>query len=126
MGDYEYYRSRNEMDRHVSQAGLALVLRLISIPLAFFMNLGVIIGGVAIVIAILSKGVAEKLLPQARKAIIYGLLGVVIGYGVFAYDVYKVMNDPATRQQLNVMSEQMNGISFDDMLRELGIDPGTP
>ena len=81
---------------------------------------------VAIVIAILSKGVAEKLLPQARKAIIYGLLGVVIGYGVFAYDVYKVMNDPATRQQLNVMSEQMNGISFDDMLREMGIDPGTP
>ncbi len=124
MGDYEYYRSESGPDRHLSQAGMALMLGLASIPLAFFMNIGVIVGGVAIVLACLSKGVKEKLLPQAKKAIIYGSLGVVIGYGVFAYDVYKVVTDPATRQQLNVMSEQINGISFDDMLRELGIDLG--
>lgn len=122
MGDYEYYRSRNELDRHVSQAGLALALSLASVPLAFFLNIGVIVGGIAIVIALLSKGVQDRLLPQAKKAIIYGSIGVAVGYGIFAYDVYKVINDPATRAQLNAVSEQMNGESFDDMLRELGIE----
>ena len=122
MGDYEYYSSRNELDRHVSQAGLALALSLASVPLAFFLNIGVIVGGIAIVIALLSKGVQDRLLPQAKKAIIYGSIGVAVGYGIFAYDVYKVINDPATRAQLNAVSEQMNGESFDDMLRELGIE----
>ncbi len=122
MGDYEYYRSQNGLDRHLSQAGLALALSLASVPLAFFMNIGVIVGGIAIILAILSKGVQDRLLPQAKKAIIYGSIGVVVGYGIFAYDIYKVFNDPATREQLNAVSEQMNGVSFDDMLRELGIE----
>ena len=124
MGDNEYYRSEGEPSKHLSQAGMSMMLGLASIPLSFFMNIWIILGGVAIVLAQLSKGVADRLLPQAKKAIIYGTLGIVIGYGVFAYDVYRVMTDPATRQQLNAVTEQMNGISFDDMLRELGIEPG--
>ncbi len=124
MGENEYYRSEGAPDRRLAQAGLSMILGLASIPMAFFMNIGVILGGVAIVLAGLSRGVADRLLPQAKKAIIYGVFGIVIGYGVFAYDIYRVMTDPATREQLNTMSEQMNGISFDDMLRELGIEPG--
>ena len=42
--------------------------------------------------------------------------------------VHTVMTDPQMHQQLNDMSEQMNGISFDDMLQqiedELGISFG--
>ena len=124
MGDNEYYHSGGEPDKRLSQAGLSMMLGLASIPLAFFMNIGIILGGVAVVLAGLSKGVSDRLLPQAKKAIIYGTFGIVIGYGVFAYDIYRVMTDPVTRDQLNIMSEQMNGISFDDMLRELGIEPG--
>jgi hypothetical protein len=109
-------------DKHTVMAGNALVLGLVSIPLCFFLNIGTIVGGIAIVLALLSKGTMEKLLPQAKKAIIYGTLGLVIGYGVFAYDLYAVFTKPEYRQQLNVMSEQMNGISFDDMLKELVIE----
>ncbi len=119
--NYNYNRAHNELDQHVRLAGTALVLGLISIPLCFFLNIGVIVGGVAIVLALLSRGTLERLLPQARKAIIYGTLGIVIGYGVFAYDLYVVLNNPQAREQLNIMSEQMNGISFDDMLKELGV-----
>ncbi len=119
--NYNYNRAHNELDQHVRLAGTALVLGLISIPLCFFLNIGVIVGGVAIVLAILSKGTLEQLLPQAKKAILYGTLGIVIGYGVFAYDLYAVLTNPQAREQLNIMSEQMNGISFDDMLKELGV-----
>ena len=109
-------------DKHAAMAGTALVVGLVSIPLCFFLNIGTIVGGIAIVLAILSKGTMEKYLPQAKKAIIYGTLGMVIGYGVLAYDMYAVVTRPEYRQQLNTMSEQMNGISFDDMLKELGIE----
>ena len=119
--NYNYNLAHNELDQHVKLAGTALVLGLISIPLCFVLNLGVIFGGIAIVLAFLSKGTMDKLLPKEKKAILYGALGIVIGYGVFAYDVYKVFTDEQLRNQLNVMSEQMNGVSFDDMLKELGV-----
>ena len=108
-------------DGHFALAGTALVMGLASIPLCLFLNLGVVIGGIAIVLAILSKGTLEKLLPQAKKAIIYGTIGIIVGYGVFAYDLHTVLTDSEYRAQLNAISEQMNGVSFNDMLRELGV-----
>ena len=111
-------------DGHLALAGTALVMGLASIPLCLFLNLGVVIGGIAIVLAILSKGTLEKLLPQAKKAIIYGTIGIIVGYSVFAYDLHAVFTDPEYRAQLNAVSEQMNGVSFDDMLKELGVQLG--
>jgi hypothetical protein len=108
-------------DQHVVLAGTALIVGLASIPLCFFLNIGVVAGGIAVVLAILSKGTMEKFLPQARKAIIYGTIGIVVGYGVLAFDFYTVLTNPQSRQQLNTMSQQLNGVSFDDMLRELGV-----
>ncbi|MCR5404533.1 MAG: hypothetical protein K6E91_12060 [Butyrivibrio sp.] len=119
--NYNYNKTHNELDPHVSLAGVALVMGLLSIPLCFFLNIGVIIGGIAIVLAILSKGAADKILPQAKRAILYGSFGIVLGYGVFAYNLYSVLTNPASRRQLNEMSEQINGVSFDDMLRQLGV-----
>ena len=111
-------------DEHFALAGTALVMGLASIPLCLFLNLGIVIGGIAITLAILSKGTLEKLLPQAKKAIIYGAIGIVVGYAVFIYDMHTVLTDAEYRAQLNAVSKQMNGISFDDMLKELGVQIG--
>ena len=119
--NYNYNRTHNQMDLHVSMANTAMVLGLAAIPLCFFLNVGIIIGGVAVVLALLSKGVYKKLLPQARRGVIFGLIGIVLGYGIFIYDMHTIMTDPELRNQLNTMSEQMNGISFDDMLKQLGV-----
>ena len=108
-------------DKHLALASTALVMGLASIPLCLFLNLGVLIGGIAVILAILSKGTLEKLLPQAKKAIIYGSIGIAVGYGVFAYDLHTVLTDPQSRAQLNEISKQMNGVSFDEMLQELGV-----
>ncbi len=122
--NYDYNKAHNELDPHVAMAGSALILGLASTPLCFFLNIGVIVGGVAVVMALLSNGTAQKLLPHAKRAIIFGILGIVIGYGVFIYDIHMVLTDPQYHQQLNQMSEQMNGVSFDDMLKELGVTSG--
>ncbi|WP_024865462.1 hypothetical protein [Butyrivibrio sp. FCS014] len=122
--NYDYNKAHNELDPHVAMAGTALILGLASIPLCFFLNIGVVIGGIAIVMALLSKGTMEKFLPQARRAVIFGILGIVLGYSVMAYDVHKVLTDPQYHEQLNQMSQQMNGVSFDDMLKEIGVSIG--
>ena len=112
--------THNELDKHVHLATVALVMGLIAIPMCFFMYLGIILGGVAIVLAILSKGNAAKILPQARKGIIYGTIAIVLGYGVLVSSIHSMLTDPEYRDQLNIMSEQYYGVSFDEMLKQIG------
>jgi hypothetical protein len=120
--NYNYNKAHNELDKHVNLATLSLVLGLISIPFCFFMYTGIILGGIAIVMAILSKGTAQRLLPQAKKGIFYGSIGVVLGYAVLISSIHNLVTDPAYRQQLNQFSEQYYGESMDDMLKELGVE----
>ena len=119
--NYNYNKTHNELDRHVNLATVAMVTGLISVPFCFFMNIGIILGGIAVVLALLSRGSQPKLLPQAKKGIIYGTIGIVVGYFVLISSFYHVLTDPTYREQLNQMSEQMNGESFDYMLKELGV-----
>ncbi|MBQ3796693.1 MAG: hypothetical protein II842_10475 [Butyrivibrio sp.] len=120
--NYDYNMAHNELDKHVNMAQIALIMGLLSIPLSFFLYTGIILGGMAIIFAILSKGTADKLLSQAKKGIIYGTIGLVLGYGVMISNFHTVLTNPDYRQELNRMSEQINGVSFDDMLEELGIE----
>lgn len=119
--NYNYNKSHNQLDSHVNMATVALITGLIAIPLCFVMNIGIVLGGVAVVLGILSKGSEKKLLPQAKRGIIYGTIGIVLGYIVFVSSMHTILTDPTYRQQLNQMSEQMNGQSFDDLLKELGL-----
>jgi hypothetical protein len=116
--NYNYNKEHNVLDKHVRMASTALIMGLIAIPLCFFMYTGIVIGGLAILFAILSKGTADKLLPQAKKAIAYGSIGIVLGYSVITYNFYSVMTNEARREELNIMSEKFYGESFDDMLKE--------
>ena len=64
------------------------------------------------------------MLPQAKKAIAFSLIGIVAGYSVMISSFHTVMTDPSLRKQLNTISEEMNGISFDDMLKQIENDLG--
>ena len=119
--NYNYNMTHNELDNHVRMASTALIVGLLSIPFCFFMYTGIILGGVAIILALLSKGVAKKLLPQAKKGIFYGTIGIILGYGIMITSVHTLLTDPAYRQQRNQMSEKYYGESFDDMLKEIGV-----
>ena len=119
--NYNYNLTHNELDQHVRMASTALILGLISIPLCFFMNIGIILGGIAVVIALLSKGTTAKLLPQARKGIIYGTIGIVLGYTILISSVHSLLTDPAYRARFNQTYEEFYGESFDDVLKDLGV-----
>ena len=80
---------------------------------------GLILAGVAIMLALLSKGRSKKMLVQGKRAIGFAVIGIIAGYSVMISSVHTVMTDPQMHQQLNDMSEQMNGISFDDMLEQI-------
>ena len=98
---------------------------LLAIPFCLFAYTGIIMGGVAVVLAFLSKGTTAKLLPQAKRAVIFGSIAIFIGYAVIIGSFHAVLTDPEARKQVNIMSERMNGESFDDMLKDLGIDVST-
>ncbi|MBQ2608907.1 MAG: hypothetical protein II586_00940 [Butyrivibrio sp.] len=117
--NYNYNKAHNELDSHVALATFARILGMFSIPLCLIFYTGIILGGVAVVLAILSKGIAKTFLPQAKKAIVLGSVGVVLGYFMMITSIHTVLTDPEQRQQLNIMSEQMYGTSFDEMLNDI-------
>lgn len=125
INNFNYNKTHNQLDKHVSLATFAMFVGLLGIPFCIFAYTGIIMGGVAVVLALLSKGTAAKLLPQAKRAIIFGSVAIVIGYAVLIGSFHTVLTDPEARRQVNIMSERMNGESFDDMLKDLGIDVST-
>ena len=42
-----------------------------------------------------------------------------LGYFMMITSIHTVLTDPEQRQQLNIMSEQMYGTSFDEMLNNI-------
>ena len=119
--NYNYNISHNELDPHVKMAQTALTLGLISIPLCLFPYVGIPMACVAILLAILSKGNYQKLLPQAKKSVFYSIVGIVLGYALIAHSFVTVFTNPEARDYLNQTYERMYGISFDDALKELGV-----
>ena len=117
--NYNYNKAHNELDSHVALATFARILGMFSIPLCLIFYTGIILGGVAVVLALLSKGTMKTFLPQAKKALVLGTVGVVLGYTMMVTSIHTVLTNPEQRQQLNTMSEQMYGASFDDMLNEI-------
>ncbi len=124
--NYNYNQAHNDLDQHVNLATVAMVAGLLSVPFCFFGYIGIVLGGIAIVMAILSKGTAAKFLPQAKKGIAYGALGVIIGYAVVISSIHMLLTNPEMRQQMNQISQHLYGVSFDETLEELTGSPVTP
>ena len=124
--NYNYNQAHNDLDQHVNLATTAMVAGLLSVPLCFFGYFGIVVGGVAIVMALLSKGMEKKFLPQAKKGIFYGFLGIIIGYAVVVSSIHMILTNPERRQQLNQFSQQLYGVSFDETLEGLTGSPVTP
>ncbi|MBR4831330.1 MAG: hypothetical protein IKZ97_01730 [Butyrivibrio sp.] len=120
--NFNYNKTHNELDKHVSLASFAMFLGLIGIPLGFLAYPGIIMGGVAIILALLSKGTLEKTLPQAKRAIVFGAIAVIGGYYILFSSVHAIMTDPETRREVNTISERLYDRSFDDMLKDMGIN----
>lgn len=89
------------------------VLALISSVFGSF-YLAFIVGGVAIVLAALSRGEDLKLSRPARIAMACGILALALQVAALFFSMYAIMYIPEYRMQLSDIYESMYGYSLDE------------
>lgn len=85
-----------------------------------------ICGGLAIVLAILSKGYNTKMEKNAMIGLASGVIGIVLQISVLAVSIYNVIHIPEFREQFNSLYEQMYGEPIDDSMNEILDEMGLP
>ena len=78
-----------------------------------------ICGGVAIILAILSKGYQNKMEKNAMIGLACGCIALVIQISSFAFSVYNIINVPEYRELFNSMYEQMYGEPVDESITDM-------
>ncbi|MDD6810540.1 MAG: hypothetical protein PUD93_01535 [Lachnospiraceae bacterium] len=99
----------------------AFILGIIAIFCCFTFTVypAFILGSIAIILALLSKGRNAKMNSKASVGIICATAALVLNTLIVTYSMTMVFTDPETRQQLNETCEEMYGVSFDEMLEEI-------
>ena len=59
-----------------------------------------------------------KLYPQAKRGILFGLIGLVGGYALMVTSFVTVFTDPEVHRVVNQYTEASFGESFDDVFKE--------
>ena len=77
-----------------------------------------ICGGMAIILAILSKGYNTKMERNAKFGLVAGIIGIVFQLSTLTIGVYNIINVPEFREQFNSLYEQMYGAPVDDSIND--------
>lgn len=103
-------------------------LGIFSIFCAFFsiFFLSLLCGGLAIVLAVLSKGYEMKMDKNAKAGLLCGLIGVVFQISALFISAYNIIHIPEFREQFNAVYEQIYGAPVDDSINEILDKLGAP
>ena len=86
----------------------------------FSMFMGTFIcGGLAVILAVLSKGYDVRLRKNARLGLVTGMIAIVFQSFMFAVNVYSIIYNPEYREQFYSVYEQIYGEPLEDSLNEL-------
>ena len=85
-----------------------------------------ICGGLAIILAILSKGYSANMEKNAKIGLVTGTIGIVLQLSVLTVSVYNIIHIPEFREQFNSLYEQMYGEPVDDSINEILDQLGLP
>ena len=87
-----------------------------------------ICGGVAIILAIVSKGYQNKMEKNAIIGLACGCIAIVIQISTFVFGVYNIINVPEYRELFNSMYEQMYGEPVDESITDIldGLGASSP
>lgn len=103
-------------------ANAALVLGIISIVTAIMLTFyfPFIFGSIAIILALLSKGTAPKILTKAKSGIICASIGFVLNLVIWVYSFALLFSNPdvllQTARTYDEMIEQIYGESSEEIL----------
>ena len=85
-----------------------------------------ICGGLAIVLAFLSKGYETKMEKNARIGLATGIIGITLQLSLLTVSVNKIIHVPEFREQFNSLYEQMYGVPVDDSINDILDQTGLP
>ena len=85
-----------------------------------------ICGGLAVILAILSKGYNTKMEKNAVIGLIAGIIGIVLQISTLIFSFYSIIHIPEFREQFNSLYEQMYGEPVDDSINEMLDNLGLP
>ena len=124
-GNYPYY-DRSAYQRHPAEPGsgfatASMILGIISIISCFTFTVypAFVMGSIAIVLALLSKGRRPKLLSKAAAGVVCAACGLVINTVIVVACMVLLFTDPDVKAQVNKTFEKQYGMTFDEMWDEI-------
>ena len=119
---YPYY-GRNAYQIPTAEPGsnlakAAMICGILSIIfcLTFTIYPAFVLGSIAVILALLSKGRRNKLFSQARTGIICAVIGLVMNAIILTSSLVYVFTNPEGRAEFNRQWERIYGESFDEMM----------
>ena len=86
---------------------------MLSMALCITGVLGLPLGALSILFAVLSKRRGERLSTLSLVGIILSVIGIVLGLAITAYAFYLVFHDPFIREQVDMVFESIYGMDFE-------------
>lgn len=103
-----------------SMATAAMVVGIVGAASVIFLPfyLPCILGGISIVLALLSKGSAARLSTYAKTGMIVSLCSFALNAVLLGFSFYLFFAVPEYQEEFNRIYEQMYGESFDDAMED--------
>lgn len=108
-----------------SMATVSMVLGIISLLSLFLLRLTIpfLLGGISIILAILSRGGAKKLLSKAKAGITCSVISLTLDISLFAFAIWFIVSLPSFPQsfqdEFNKACEQQYGVSYDELMEDI-------
>lgn len=110
-------------DKHPEINGMAKASQtcgILSIVSIFTMMIypAIILGSVAIILALLSRGSESRLADKAKTGLTTGIIALIVDICIAGIAVFILFSDGAYKSQINDACKQMYGQTFDDMMED--------
>ncbi len=119
----EWKPSNNRSNKPLanSLARKAYILGIIGLISVFTFTVypAMILGSLAIILALLSKGTDKKLHESAKTGVILGTIALAMNIALIGSSFYMIFTQPQLRQQFDEMYESIYGESFSDTINEI-------
>lgn len=106
-------------------ATAAMALGIISLVSLLFLQVSIpfFVSGVSIILAILSRGSAKKMLGKAKAGLTCGTISLVLDLAFCVFAVWLVFAlptlSPELKEEVNKACEEQYGVSYDEMMDEI-------
>lgn len=108
-----------------SMATVSMILGIVTLVSLLLLRLSMpfLLGGVGIILAILSKGGARKMIGKAKAGMICCITGLVLDVVLCVSAVWLVFSlpslSPELTEEVNKICEEQYGVSYDEMMEEI-------